>query len=94
MTDLGAPENRLALVLEELARFDAAALCTVRNGDQQKLCEISERLLGLHARFAAAYRAMLVSGRGTLVVQDSQPSSRKDRRVRCQARNPREGPSR
>jgi hypothetical protein len=58
------PENGLMLVLEELARFDAAALHTVRVGDQRELCEISERLLGLHARFAAEYRAMLVCGRG------------------------------
>ena len=60
------PENGLVLVLEELARFDAAALSTVRTGDQRELCEISEQLLDLHARFAAEYRAMLVCGRGPL----------------------------
>jgi hypothetical protein len=66
MTNPGLPENGLVLVLQELARFNAAALSTVREGDQQELCEISERLLGLHARFALEYRAMLVSGRGGL----------------------------
>ena len=66
MTVSDVPENGLMLVLEELARLYAAALYTVRAGDQRELCEISERLLGLHARFAAEYRAMLVCGRGPL----------------------------
>jgi hypothetical protein len=63
MTGSSVPEDGLVSVLEELARFDSAALSTVRAGDQRELCEISERLLGLHARFAAEYRAMLVCRR-------------------------------
>jgi hypothetical protein len=54
------------MVLRQLAQSDAAALRTIRAGDQRELCEISERLLRLHLRFAAEYRAMLAAGPGVL----------------------------
>jgi hypothetical protein len=66
MKDPGSPENSLAVVLRQLAQSDAAALRTIRAGDQRELCEISERLLRLHLRFAAEYRSMLAAGPGVL----------------------------
>jgi hypothetical protein len=59
MDDSGMRRNGLVPVLDELMELDAAALATARRGGQRELCELSERLLGLHARFAAEYRAML-----------------------------------
>jgi hypothetical protein len=66
MNDPESPENRLAVVLGQLAQSDAAALRTIQAGDQRELCEISERLLSLHLRFAAEYRSMLAAGPGVL----------------------------
>jgi hypothetical protein len=59
MDDSTVPRNGLVPVLDELTQLDAAALATARGGGQRELFELSERLLGLHARFAAEYRAML-----------------------------------
>jgi hypothetical protein len=63
MEDSSVRRNGLVPVLDELAQLDAAALLTARMGGARELCEISEQLLGLHARFAAEYRAMLAAAR-------------------------------
>lgn len=59
MDDSAMRRNGLVPVLDELMQLDAAALATARRGGQRELFELSERLLGLHARFAAEYRALL-----------------------------------
>ena len=59
MDDYSTPRNGLVPVLDELMQLDAAALATAQRGGQRELFEISEQLLGLHARFAAEYRALL-----------------------------------
>jgi hypothetical protein len=60
MDDSIMRRNGLEPVLDELTQLDAAALATARRGGgQRELFELSERLLGLHARFAAEYRALL-----------------------------------
>jgi hypothetical protein len=57
----GMRASRLAVILDEMRTLDAAALRTVSAGDRRALCEISERLMELHLRFAAEYRAMLAT---------------------------------
>jgi hypothetical protein len=59
--DTGLRGNSLILILDELINLALAALQTAQAGDRQELCEISERLLSLHVRFAAEYRHMLAS---------------------------------
>jgi hypothetical protein len=48
-------------MLSELTELDLAALSAAQAGDQRDLCDASERLIALHARFAALYRRMLAS---------------------------------
>ena len=62
MESTGLRENSLILILDELTKLALVALQTAQAGDRRELCEISEKLLGLHVRFAAEYRYMLASG--------------------------------
>jgi hypothetical protein len=59
--DTGLRANSLVLILDELTKLAFAALQTAQAGDRRELCEISEKLLGLHVRFAAEYRYMLAA---------------------------------
>ena len=61
MENTGLRGNSLVLILDELAKLAFAELQTAQAGDRRELCEISEKLLSLHVRFAAEYRYMLAA---------------------------------
>jgi hypothetical protein len=55
------PAKGLESMLDELAGLDLRALRAARAGHRQDLCDASEKLLALHARFATLYRGMLAA---------------------------------
>jgi hypothetical protein len=73
------PVKGLESMLDELAGLDLRALHAARAGHRQDLCDASEKLLALHARFATLYRRMLAAqlppsaARGRRDNQDRSP---------------------